>query len=309
MAGANGGAESIALVGAGRVGGSFAIALHKAGLRVTGIVDQDLAKARRCATLSAASIASSSVAALTSPTDFVLLAVPDDALPEVVTPLSSCSAIRPGTVVAHTSGVLDSAVLAPLRTIGGLVASAHPVMTFAGREEDWQLWNGAYVTLEGDVEARQRLAPLFCRVGAVPVEFPGPKNVLYHLACVFASNYVVALQASAMRLLAALGFDEATAARTLAPLLAQTAANLVAQGPVRALTGPIARGDLGTVEKHLRALTGLPDLAAAYAALGRVCVGLARQQDKSKEPLHQAIDALLAASLSPPRRENPGGDK
>ncbi|MBC7187102.1 MAG: DUF2520 domain-containing protein [Calditrichaeota bacterium] len=309
MAAANGGAESVALVGAGRVGSSLAVALHKAGLRVTAIVDRDLAKARRCATLSAAITASSSVAALTRPTDFVFVAVPDDALPELVTPLSSCSAIRPGTVVAHTSGVLDSTVLAPLRSQGALVASAHPVMTFAGREDDWRLWDGVYITLEGDEEARQRLAALFRRVGGVPVEFPGPKNVLYHLACVFASNYVVALQASAQRLLAELGFDQVTSERMLAPLLAQTATNLAAEGPVRALTGPIARGDLGTVEKHLRALAEFPDLVQAYAALGRVCVGLARQQDERKGPLYQAIDALLSASLSSRAGKNPDDDK
>ncbi len=300
--------ERIVIVGAGRVGTSIAVAIHKAGLEVAAIVDVQAARAQRCAVLSGAASVSSSPAELPPAVSYVILAVPDDALPHVVAALARSTVLQPGVAVAHTCGALASTVLAPLRTKGVAVASMHPIMTFSGGEDDWQSWKGTYVSLEGDEDAVRRAIALLRRLEAIPVELPTAQKVLYHVACVFVSNYVVAMHASAVALLARLGFDEDTATRMLAPLLRQTVRNLEAQGAARALTGPIVRGDLHTVQQHLLALQDQPELAAAYAALGRVCVLIARQQKATSPESLQAIDDLLAGYLScrSPQDTTPG---
>lgn len=290
--------ERVAVVGAGRVGTGLAVALHRAGVEVIAVVDAQLARARRCAALSSAASVSSCPADLPPSVSYVIVAVPDDALPQAVAGMASSAALRSGVAVAHTCGVLASTVFAPLRTKGVAIASMHPIMTFSGGEDDWQRWKGTYVSLEGDEDAVRRAIIMLRRLEAIPVELPAAHKVPYHVACVLVSNYVVAVHASAVALLARLGLDEETATRMLAPLLSQTARNLRAQGSAGALTGPIVRGDLHTVEQHLSALQDQPDLAAAYAALGRVCVRIARQQNATNPESLRAIDDLLARYLS-----------
>lgn len=289
--------ERVAVVGAGRVGTGLAVALHRAGVEVIAVVDAQLARARRCASLSGAAAVSSSPADLPPNVSYVILAIPDDALPQAVAGMASSAALRPGVAVAHTCGVLASTVLAPLRARGVAAASMHPMMTFSGGVDDCQRWKGTYVSVEGDEDAVQRAITVLRCLGAIPVELPAAHKVPYHAACVLVSNYVVALHASAVALLARLGLGEETATRMLAPLLSQTARNLRAQDSARALTGPIVRGDLHTVEQHLSALQDQPDLAAAYAALGRVCVRIARQQKATNPESLRAIDVLLARYL------------
>jgi len=306
---AEGQEERVAIVGAGRVGTSLAVALHKARVEVTAIVDHLLPKAQRAAALSGARVASSSLGELPANVSYIILSVPDDALPQVATGLASWNALRPGVAVAHTSGSQASGVLSCLKSKGAHIASMHPIMTFAGQDDDWQRWKGSYVSLEGDEEAEQRASRLLRRLGSVPVQLPAGSKPLYHLACVLVSNYVVALHACAVRLVHQLGLDEETVRHMLAPLLAQTARNIEMQGPAQALTGPIVRGDLRTVEQHVAALQDQPELAAAYAALGRVCVQLAREQSACNEERLQAIDALLASCLRGHPTEGTDSDK
>ncbi len=288
--------ERVALVGAGRVGTSLALALHHSGVEVTAVVDMDLARAQRCAALSGAPVFSTSCSDIPAQSSMVVVTVPDDAIEKAATTLLSSSAARPGATVLHTSGALTSEALAPLRRKGASVASAHPVMTFSGHEDDWHLWQGTYVGIEGDEDARARAETLFRRLGAVPLSLSSENKGLYHLACVFASNHVVALYTCALRTLVRLGIDEPTALRMLAPLTQRTVANIAAQGPVKALTGPIARGDVGTVRQHLRALQGDHELTSAYVALSRLCLDSARAQAKGNEESLEAIAALLNGS-------------
>ncbi|MDZ7385133.1 MAG: DUF2520 domain-containing protein [candidate division KSB1 bacterium] len=294
-------AERVAVVGAGRVGRSLAVALCQNGVEITAVVDQDLPRAQSCAARVRAGVSATSSTAIPAETTTIVVAVPDDALERVAAALLSCPATREGLATIHTSGALGAEVFDSLRSTGVSAASAHPIMTFAGSEEDWRLWAGTFVGIEGDDEARRRASSLMRRVGAIPVELPTGQKALYHLACVFASNYVVALYSCAARTLVQLGIEEPTALRLLAPLTARTVANITAQGPLGALTGPIARGDVGTVRRHLDALAASEPLRSVYVALGKVCVELARAQGGSSMEDLEAIDTLLNAYLNNPR--------
>jgi predicted short-subunit dehydrogenase-like oxidoreductase (DUF2520 family) len=134
---------------------------------------------------------------------------------------------------------------------------------------------GATFALEGDVEAVGVADAIVRRLGGVPVTVAPELKPLYHAGAVVASNYLVGLVASAARLLERAGLGRADAVAALVPLLRATVANVEAAGPAGALTGPIARGDVATVRRHLTALPHAD--AELYRALGRETLKLARE--------------------------------
>jgi predicted short-subunit dehydrogenase-like oxidoreductase (DUF2520 family) len=207
--------------------------------------------------------------------DVVLLAVRDDALESLVRDLAR-GAARTGQVALHLSGALTSRVLAPLRKRGAKVGSFHPLMTVARAPGAAAAqFRGATFALEGDpgaVRAGRRLARA---LGGVPVVVRAGARPLYHAGAVIASNFVVAALAAAEDLLVRCGMTRRAARGALAPLARASVESAAAVGPVAALTGPISRGDVATVRRHLAALDR--DTRGLYVALGRKTLALARK--------------------------------
>jgi predicted short-subunit dehydrogenase-like oxidoreductase (DUF2520 family) len=237
-----GAVSGLAIVGAGRVGSSIAAAAQAAGL--------------------AASIGGRADAAETvRDAEVVLLCVPDEAIAEAAATLAAAG-VRP-LFAGHTSGATALDALAPLAAVGAQTFSLHPLQTVPDRETDF---TAAPCAISGSsAEALTLARALATELGMRPFEIAEADRVAYHAAAAIASNFLVALQESAAGLLASTGVEDAR--ELLAPLVLRTAANWSERG-ADALTGPIARGDTETVERHRDELRRrAPELLDLYDAL------------------------------------------
>jgi predicted short-subunit dehydrogenase-like oxidoreductase (DUF2520 family) len=233
---------ALAIVGTGRVGGSLARAAERAGLLAT-LAGRDKAlEASR-------------------DREAALLCVPDSSIADAVATVAQ--AVPPLRFVGHTSGASGLGALAPAAAAGAATFSLHPLQTVPDPATDF---TGAPCAISGsDARALDFARALADAFGMRPFEVPEDRRAAYHAAASMASNFLVALQESAAGLLEAAGIDDAR--ELLAPLVLRTAANWAERGG-EALTGPIARGDEPTVERHLEALRRFaPELVETYEAL------------------------------------------
>jgi len=202
--------------------------------------------------------------------DLVLLAIPDDALAGTVRGLVATDSLRAGQIVVHTSGAHGVDVLLPAMEIGALGLALHPVMTFTGRIEDVQRIDACcfgITAATGDEAAWNVAEALVVEMGAEPVRVPPQARSLYHAALTHGANHLVTLVAECQDLLTLAGI--APANRLLEPLLSAALDNVLRHGD-RALTGPVARGDVQTVRAHLAVLaSSAPDALPGYLALAR----------------------------------------
>ena len=232
----------IAIVGRGRVGSSLASAAEAAEIPV-----------RLAASADAADAASGATAAL--------ICVPDDAIREVAAAVALAE--HPPALVGHTSGATSLDALDAVTAAGAAAFSLHPLQTFPRLDTAVA---GIPAATAGSSEAAESFAEgLALALGMRPVAVPESQRAAYHAAACIASNFLIALEESASGLLASAGIEDGR--QLLAPLVLASAANWAEHG-ADALTGPIARGDLETVERHLAALAETaPELIPLYEAL------------------------------------------
>jgi predicted short-subunit dehydrogenase-like oxidoreductase (DUF2520 family) len=204
----------------------------------------------------------------------VLLAVPDDRIDAVATRLATTGRIGTGHTVLHISGLLDRTALVALEPTGTALGSLHPLQTFRDGDGNGVL-AGHPAIVEGDQRAVRAARELAAAIGMDPIlEIPAAGKPAYHAAAVFASNYLVVLAALAERLGREAGLDASW--QLFLPLMRQTLAHLGDHDPAASLTGPIRRGDVGTVRAHLAALE--EPVRGLYAALGREALELAERE-------------------------------
>jgi predicted short-subunit dehydrogenase-like oxidoreductase (DUF2520 family) len=220
--------------------------------------------------------------------DIVLVAVPDDAIADVARRLTDADLAR--AVVLHVSGLKDRSALAALEGRAKGLGSFHPLQTLAGDSEAAGRLSASFVALEGDAEAVAAGRRLAATLGMRPIEIEAARKPLYHAAAVILSNYTVALAAVAERLAREAGVPEDAAGRIYLPLLEGTLRNLELVGTGSALTGPIIRGDAGTVRAHLDALD--PPTRELYRTLGREALALARASGLAEEKARQVASEL-----------------
>lgn len=256
----------VGVVGAGRVGSVIGAALARAGHEVVAVSAVSKESQRRAERLLPG------VAILPPPdvvaaADFVLLAVPDDALRALVNGLASTDAWRPGQLAAHTSGAVGIGVLDAAAARGVLALALHPVMTFAGRPEDLDRLAGATFGVTAPDELRPVAEALVVEIGGEPIWVPELARPLYHAALTHGANHLTTVVNDAVDLLGHAGIEYP--ARLLAPLLSAALDNALRLGNA-AMTGPISRGDVATVTAHLATLSQeAPDVVASYVAMAR----------------------------------------
>jgi predicted short-subunit dehydrogenase-like oxidoreductase (DUF2520 family) len=263
----------IGVVGAGRVGAVLGAALADAGHRVVAAAAVSAASRERAQRLLPGAAIRPADEVARAATDLLLLAVPDDHLAAVVSGLAATGSLGPGTVIAHTSGAHGLAVLGDR---DGL--ALHPAMTFTGADADLDRLPG----IAWGVTARDRAfaARLVADLGGVPEWIAEDARPLYHAALAHGANHLVTLVNEAADLLRAAGVEHPEA--VLSPLLHAALDNALSLGDA-ALTGPVSRGDAGTVGKHLSRLA--PESVPAYLALARrtadraIAAGRLRPQD------------------------------
>ncbi len=199
--------------------------------------------------------------------DFVVLAVPDDTLRQLVSGLAATDAWRAGQLAAHTSGAVGIGALDAAAARGVLPLALHPVMTFTGRPEDVDKLTGATFGVTAPEELRPVAEALVVELGAEPVWVPELSRPLYHAALTVGANHLVTVVNDALDLLARSGVEHP--ARLLGPLLSAALDNALRLGDV-ALTGPVSRGDVATVRTHLATLArDAPETVPSYVAMAR----------------------------------------
>jgi predicted short-subunit dehydrogenase-like oxidoreductase (DUF2520 family) len=255
---------AVGVVSAGRVGSVLGAALSGAGHTVVGVSAVSRSSLRRAANLlpGAPVLPPDEVV---QRSDLVLLAVPDDVLPDLVTGLAATGAFRAGQIVVHTSGARGTDVLAPAIVRGMLPLALHPAMTFTGRAEDVARLAASCVGVTVADETGWSVGEaLVLEMGAEPVRVPSQARPLYHAALAHGANHLATLVRDAVDALEHAGVVPAE--RLLGPLLEAALDNTLRHGD-RALTGPVARGDLDTVRLHLRVLAeAVPELVDPYRA-------------------------------------------
>ncbi|MEU4435253.1 DUF2520 domain-containing protein [Nocardia rhamnosiphila] len=273
---------TVGIVSAGRVGSALGAALERAGHVVFGVAAISDASVRRAQSrLPESQILP--VEEVAARSELLILAVPDAELAGLVRGLASSGTVRPGTIVAHTSGANGIGVLAPLREAGALPLAVHPAMTFTGHDEDLsRLANACFGITAADEIGYAIAQSLVIEMGGEPVRVAEEHRTLYHAALAHGSNHLVTLVLDAVEalrqalagpgLLGQQTVDDQPGGlpeRLLAPLASAALDNALRRGQA-ALTGPVARGDTAAVAAHLEALTAAdPEIAAGYRALSR----------------------------------------
>ncbi|MEU6135019.1 Rossmann-like and DUF2520 domain-containing protein [Nocardioides sp. NPDC047086] len=257
----------VGVVGAGRVGAALAAALRSAGHEIVAVAGESDASRGRIADL-LPGVPVAKPTAVARACDLLLLTVPDDMLGNVVTTMTDAGAIRPGMYLAHTSGRHGLAILEPAAAIGAHVMAVHPAMTFSGTSVDLARLSGCVFGLTAATPADRGFAEgLVHDLGGTPMWVPEEMRTLYHAGLAHGANHLVTLVTEAMEILAAAGATDP--AGTLRPLLTAALDNALDHGDA-ALTGPIVRGDVGTVAAHLDDIrTNAPQTLASYVSMAR----------------------------------------
>jgi predicted short-subunit dehydrogenase-like oxidoreductase (DUF2520 family) len=262
----------IGIVGAGAVGTALGVALSRAGWPVAAVASRDPARRERFRQLVEGARGFAEANALLDEVELVILAVPDDAIPSVAGSLRMYS----GQALVHTSGALGAEALSPAMAAGTQTGAFHPLVAFADTERAVAALKGATVAIEGDDQLAALLAEMAEAIGAQPVRLARGSKAAYHAAAVLAAGGFVALLDAIAELGRVAGLDEAGSLAIYGPLIEQTLGNARTLGIRAALTGPITRGDAGTLRSHLATLQAhAPGVLPLYRAAAEREISLA----------------------------------
>ena len=283
--------ERIGIVGAGAVGSALALALAAAGYSVTALMSRTPTRAQAIASRTPGAVVASDAEELAALADFVFLTVPDDTIGSVAESIPW----RAGMAAAHCSGGVSLGALKPAETQGAIIGGFHPLQTFASDGESHPSLAGVTFAIESsEPNLRALLYRMAESLGGAGIDINDDSRALYHISGVIASNYLVALIAEAANLWSQFGYNHSQALRALLPLVNGTVRNLEREGAPHALTGPIVRGDVGTVATHVAELqVRMPDVLALYGELARSAVRLAMETQRLDQTKGAEILALV----------------
>jgi predicted short-subunit dehydrogenase-like oxidoreductase (DUF2520 family) len=287
----------IGIVGAGAVGTAMGVALSRAGWPIHAVASRDASRRERFASLVKVTRAFVDPEPLVEEVELIILAVPDD----VVAPLAASLRMYSGQAMIHTSGALGAEVLAPAMAAGTQVGSFHPLVAFADTERAVAALHGATVAIEADDQLAALLASMAEAIGATPVRLAPGTKAAYHAAAVLAAGGFVALLDAIAELGRVAGLDEAGSLAIYGRLIEGTLGNARALGIATALTGPMTRGDLGTLRAHLETLRAhAPRALELYIAAARREITLAEDRRAlAPETARQMRDTLDDAVARP----------
>jgi predicted short-subunit dehydrogenase-like oxidoreductase (DUF2520 family) len=285
------------IMGAGVVGTALAARLVRAGVPVAGLHGRQRDLSDAASAVSGVLASTGEIPDILSQSDVIIISVRDERIPEVAERLVREQRLRKQQVVLHTSGAIAAAqALASARPEVRAVGTLHPLVSFAGARVAVDELRSVAFGIEGDEPARAVAARLVRALGGRALSLEAESLPLYHVGAVFASNYVVVLADLAQRLLVKAGVPEAQALPALIPLLASVVHNLSQVGLPGALTGPVERGDVSSVEQHLRTLEArAPEALDLYRLLGREALRLATDKSGLEPGKVGRLEALFRA--------------
>ena len=282
----------VGIVGTGRVGAVLGAALQRAGHRlvaVSGVSEQSRARAAELLL----GIPVTTVEEVVARAELVLLTVPDDALPALISGLSSTGSWQAGQLVVHTSGRYGAAVFEAAAGHHIMGLALHPAMTFTGTSMDLDRLVDCCFGVTAPEALRVVAEALVVEMGAEPMWVEEQDRPTYHAALAHGANHLVTLVAQAMQVLGSAGVQDPQ--RLIAPLLHAALDNALRLGD-GALTGPVARGDAGTVAAHLAQLSQqTPDIRPTYVALARATAERALASGRLTAAAAEPLLDILAA--------------
>jgi len=285
----------IGIVGAGAVGTGLGLALSRAGWPIHAVASRDPARRERFRSLVEVPRVFIEPEPMLDEVELIVLTVPDDVIPGLAASLHMYS----GQAMIHTSGSLGAEVLAPAMAAGTQVGSFHPLVAFADTERAVTALHGATVAIEGDDQLLAMLGEMARVIGATPVRLAPGSKPAYHAAAVLAAGGFVALLDAIAELGRVAGLDEAGTLDVYGPLLQGTLDNARVLGIRAALTGPMTRGDIGTLRAHLDALRShAPDVLPLYTAAAEREIKLAIERGALAPEVAREMRAALLGALA-----------
>jgi predicted short-subunit dehydrogenase-like oxidoreductase (DUF2520 family) len=260
--------NTVAILGLGKVGTAVGFLLRQAGYRIVAVASRSKASLTQGIVYTGGKpYLNFSAAALTA--NCIIITTSDDAIAHVCKKISRERGIRPGAKVIHMSGVGGLDLLKSAQDAGAHVACIHPLQSFADVDGAIRNIPGSTFGITSADEIKEWSVQMVRDLGGVPFFIADADKPLYHAAACIASNYLTTLIHMVEEIYQSLGLSREDTIRAIWPLVMGTIANIETKGTVQALTGPVARGDAGTIKKHAEALRNkLPALLQAYSALG-----------------------------------------
>jgi predicted short-subunit dehydrogenase-like oxidoreductase (DUF2520 family) len=277
-------------IGAGTTATALAVRLSQKGWPVVGVSSRTLSSAQKLGRRASHCQAYRTARELADVAEMVFITTPDDVIAQV------CSEVQwhKGQGVLHCSGAHSVDILEPAKRLGAATGSFHPLQTFADVDQAIANLPGSTFALEAEEPLLSTLKELAHILNGTWVKLGSGDKVLYHVAAVFACNYLVTLVKLALDLWKDFGVSSKEATEALLPLLRGTLNNIDSIGLPDCLTGPIARGDLGTIERHLRAIDAKnPSLLTTYKELGLQTIPIALAKGKVNEQKAEEMKTLL----------------
>ena len=282
--------ERVLIVGAGQVGRGLFKAFHVSGIDVLGLHGRKA---------SAWTTSSGALPSTLSDANTVVLAVRDNQIDDAIAELLSeqkrgaRGRISSGTVVIHTSGSAEPELIPRLGELGLSGGTFHPLIPFANPDRVPELMKHAWIGIDGDDPARSTSRRLAGHVGARTLDIPAGGKAKYHAAAVISSNFPVVLAALAAEVLSSLGIPQRSAQHAVHGLMVAAVSNLAERPPAEVLTGPIVRGEVDTIIRHLTALRQDPEARAVYKRLSLTALEIAAQRGVAPEMIEEMRRALL----------------
>ncbi|HWP98148.1 MAG TPA: Rossmann-like and DUF2520 domain-containing protein [Syntrophomonadaceae bacterium] len=298
--------ERIGIIGAGVVGTAVGVVLHSKGFEVTGIYDvkpeSTMALVERigCAAFPTPQEVSRSA-------DILFITTSDSCIQAVADELAERQAFHEGQVVLHMSGAHSSEILDKAKRFEARVLSVHPLQSFASLDQAIENLPGSVFSIEGDVGAQDQAVVIVKALGGEHFFIDRKSKPLYHAGACVVSNYLVTIVGLGVKLLEATGISGAVAIKALMPLITGTVNNIQSIGVPQALTGPVARGDLSTVQKHQECMEEqAPQLLSLYSSLGYYTADVARDKGTIDPARQEAFHQMFASKIGSAVKNAPG---
>lgn len=268
-----------AFIGCGRAGSKLCSWLSKSGYRIEALFDRERQRAEMLSDSIKSGRVFDSASGAAASSDIIFISTPDGVIEDTCYEIAASGGFKDNSLVFHLSGSLPSSILKKAAEKGAFTASFHPLQSLAGDDTVNNPFQGILIAIEGHPEATAVAKKISSDIGATAYEIDGNAKTMYHASAVIASNYLVSLMKMASKVMAASGIPEEKAFEFLLPLIKGTISNMEKMGVEKALTGPVARGDIITVSSHLGGIEEkTPELKRAYMELGKIALEIAENQ-------------------------------
>lgn len=287
---------SFAIVGCGKVGKALGKHLQTAGYNLTGISTKHVESAEKAASIVGAKRFTTQSNEITKNADIIFITTPDGIIADVCSQLSQDNGFKKDAVVLHCSGAHPSTILSAARDTGAHIGSMHPLQSFSA-ESSGNTFKDIVISVEGDKKAVAASTQVANDLNSNCLTIKTENKVLYHAAAVVACNYLVSLQDAAFKLMEEAGISQKDVFTVLSPLISGTLSNIEKSGTIKALTGPIARGDVETITRHIKGIKEkLPEILTLYNIMGIYTVDVAKAGGTISDKTAEELMKLLSQS-------------